>query len=36
MRAEASEAERPCVIEDESFWAVSCNERREYVDVIDY
>lgn len=36
MRAEASEAERPCVIDVESFWAVSCAERREWADVIDY
>lgn len=36
MRAEASEAERPCVIDVESLWAVSCAERREWADVIDY
>jgi hypothetical protein len=35
MRAEASEAERPCVSDVESLWAVSWVERREWADVID-
>lgn len=36
MRAEASEADRPCVGEDASFWAVSWADKSEYVAVIDY
>jgi hypothetical protein len=36
MRAEASDEESPCVTDVESFCAVSCAERRECADVIDY
>jgi hypothetical protein len=36
MRAEASDAERPCVTDVESLCAVSCAERRECAAVIDY
>lgn len=35
MRAEASAAERPCVTEVESFCAVSCADKSEYVAVTD-
>jgi hypothetical protein len=35
MRAAASEAERPWVIDVRSFCAVSCEERREYDEVRD-
>lgn len=35
MRAEASDPERPCVMEVESFWAVSCPDKSEYVAVTD-
>lgn len=35
MRAEASDGERPCVMEVDSFCAVSWADSNEYPDVID-